>query len=275
MKIALVFDFDDTLCHDSTSAFLEYYGVNVQQFWNEKVAKLIDDGWDPIPAYMYQLIEESKKVPITKNLFKDFGNALPLHKGLDTFVKNLKHFIYPLYPDKKIELEFFIISSGIYDIVASCSLTYDIKQIWASQFHYNNKQEIEFPKQIISFTDKTRYLFYIQKGLLGDEFLNKPFEVNTLVKDVYIPFNQFIYVGDGYTDVPCFSLISKAGGKTFAVYDNEKPDSQKRAWGFLNDKRVSQIFEPNYEIGSELYNEILGSLMEIIDGKPLIRHLNS
>ena len=51
--IAVVFDFDDTLAPDTTSAFLEYWGEDLEDFWRHKVDKLLRAGWDPIPAYLY------------------------------------------------------------------------------------------------------------------------------------------------------------------------------------------------------------------------------
>ena len=51
--IAVIFDFDDTLATDSTSAFLKSIGVDVSDFWKYKVQQLIDsdsvapDKWHP------------------------------------------------------------------------------------------------------------------------------------------------------------------------------------------------------------------------------------
>ena len=39
-----------------------------------------------------------------------------------------------------------------------------------------------------------------------------------------------IYVGDGLTDVPCFSLIEKNGGLPFGVFDPRKQGSPKKAF---------------------------------------------
>ena len=55
--IAVVFDFDDTLAPDSTSSFLANLGIDVPAFWQDEVQPLVDIGWDPIPAYLYKMIE--------------------------------------------------------------------------------------------------------------------------------------------------------------------------------------------------------------------------
>ena len=49
--IAIIFDFDDTLVPDSTSGYLAQQGINVGDFWQHAVQPLINDDWDPVPAY--------------------------------------------------------------------------------------------------------------------------------------------------------------------------------------------------------------------------------
>ena len=55
-----VFDFDDTLAPDTSSSFLESLGVDVKDFWTKSVQRRIDTGWDPVPAYLYEMIQISR-----------------------------------------------------------------------------------------------------------------------------------------------------------------------------------------------------------------------
>ena len=65
--IAVIFDFDDTLAPDSTSGFLDNLGLDVPSFWQNRVQPLIDEGWDPIPAYLYMMLKVSgDEVPIDR-----------------------------------------------------------------------------------------------------------------------------------------------------------------------------------------------------------------
>ena len=111
-------------------------------------------------------------------------------------------------------------------------------------------------KKVVSFTDKTRYLFQIQKGIIGSESKGKPFAVNTRIPDekLRIPLDQMIFVGDGYTDIPCFSLIKKAGGVSIAVYNKNHTEKWENAYQFVADGRVSNLHSANYQEDSDLTN---------------------
>jgi hypothetical protein len=114
---------------------------------------------------------------------------------------------------------------------------------------------------IISFTEKTKYLFAINKGITYEESRKKPFAVNDFVapENRRIPFENMIYIGDGLTDVPCFSLLDKAGGKGFGVFEPKKKGDPKKAWEQLvMPRRVTTLVPPQY--GPE---DALGSLLRV------------
>ena len=54
--IAVILDFDDTLAPDSTSGYLGQCGIDVPRFWQHEVEPLLQDNWDPVPAYLYKMI---------------------------------------------------------------------------------------------------------------------------------------------------------------------------------------------------------------------------
>ena len=183
--IALIFDFDDTLASDSTSGFLDSIGVDTASFWKEDVDPLLSQqDWDPVPAYLYQMIRLSQSGrygPITQQRLKDWGARLELHDGVPTLFQRLRAAVRAEQP--QVQLEFYLISSGIGDVVRSTPIAHEFTEIWASEFVYGEDGGIMFPRRIVSFTDKTRYLFHIQKGIIGRDFRNKPFEVNRKVPE--------------------------------------------------------------------------------------------
>jgi len=255
--IALIFDFDDTLAPDSTSGFLDSIGVDTASFWKDNVGPLLSDqDWDPVPAYLYEMIELSRRKErglITQQRLREWGQTLPLHDGVTTLFQRLRAAVHAAHPN--VRLEFYLISSGIGDVVRHTPIAHEFTEIWASEFVYGADGGITFPRRIVSFTDKTRYLFHIQKGIIGPEFRNKPFEVNRKVPEnrLRVPFDQMVFVGDGYTDIPCFSLIRQAGGFAFGVWDPKHRDKRSRAWGFIEEGRVSNLNQARYGEDAELY----------------------
>ncbi|HEY9280868.1 MAG TPA: HAD family hydrolase [Eoetvoesiella sp.] len=255
--IALIFDFDDTLAPDSTSGFLTSMGVDAGHFWTQRVGPLLSEhDWDPVPAYLYEMIELSKSKEhglITRERLAQWGGSLPLHDGVETLFSRLRAVVRAEHP--QVRLEFYLISSGIGDVVRHTPIAHEFTDIWASEFTYGPDGGIHFPRRIVSFTDKTRYLFHIQKGIIGASSRNKPFEVNRKVEQdkLRVPFQQMIFVGDGYTDIPCFSLIRSAGGVAFGVWDPKHRDKRSRAWGFIQEGRVSNLNQARYDEQAELY----------------------
>jgi hypothetical protein len=57
-------------------------------------------------------------------------------------------------------------------------------------------------KRCVTFTEKTRHLFEINKGLQSKDTSSNPYLVNKFVppEERRIPFANMIYVGDGLTD---------------------------------------------------------------------------
>jgi hypothetical protein len=191
--IAVVFDFDDTLAPDSTSAFLHSLDLDVPRFWKKRVQPLMDDGWDPMPAYLYVMVQESNSRPagkrITKQLLANFGKKVEFYEGVSRVFSRLEKHARAVAA--AVSVEFYLISGGIGEILRSTKIAKNFKDMWACDFHYNKNGEIEFPRNVLSFTDKTRYLFHISKGLTGPQFHGKPFDVNKKVplQDLRVPFD--------------------------------------------------------------------------------------
>ena len=256
--IALVLDFDDTLAPDSTSGFLRTLDVDVGHFWGEHVQQLLDENWDPIPAYLWRMIELSNSRPegdrITREKLGAWGRQITFFEGVEELFDTLRAETKKVDPE--IDVEFYIISSGIGEILRTTSIFPQFKDVWACDFHYNDRGEIVYPRRVVSFTEKTRFLYHISKGLIGAKYKSKPFAVNERIDpDAYrIPFKQMIVVGDGHTDIPCFALIKRYGGYPFGVYDPDRPGRWGKAFGFVTDQRVVSLHTARYKPGDDLHN---------------------
>jgi phosphoserine phosphatase len=267
--IAVVFDFDDTLAPDTTSGFLRHAGMDdVPRFWLEEVAPLIESGWDPVPAYLHRMIESAQAGnlgALTQRAFEQWGHLAPLHPGTDTLFQRLRQTAREANP--RCNIEFYVISSGIGDVLRHTRIAHEFTDIWASEFHYDASGDACFPRRVVSFTDKTRYLFQIQKGLIGKTALGQPFAVNRRLtpQQIRIPLNRMIFVGDGYTDIPCFSLLRQHGGTPIAVYDPHHEEKWRNAYNFVRDGRVANLLSANYEAGSDLSNNLVMAVRAMAD----------
>jgi len=254
--IAVVFDFDDTLAPDTTSGYLQRHGIPPEDFWLREVNPLYADDWDPVPAYLHKMIEAAGqgRIPLTRDSLAAWGAEAPLHAGTDTIFARLRAVAEDANPN--VTLEFYVISSGIGDVLRHTRIAHEFKDIWSSEFHYGPDGNALFPKKIISFTDKTRYLFHIQKGLIGRQARGKPLEVNRKFEpgELRIPFSNMVFVGDGLTDVPCFSLLTKEKGLPIAVYDRNHVKKWAKAYEFIENRRVSSLHSADYREGSDLSN---------------------
>lgn len=256
--IAVVFDFDDTLAPDTTSAYLEWAGIaDVADFWLQEVAPLTRSGWDPVPAYFHAMIEAARRGacrPHTQTALAEFGRQAALHPGVPEVFERLRDTARDANPRARIE--FYVISSGIGDMLRATAVAPYCTAIWASELHYADDGAACFPRRMVSFTDKTRYLFHIQKGLVGAEADADPFAVNRRIppQRLRVPLQNMIFVGDGYTDIPCFSLLEQHGGTPIAVYDPQRRDKWQRAFDFVREGRVRALHSANYAPDSDLSN---------------------
>ena len=264
--IAIIFDFDDTLAPDSTSGYLDQCGIDVPRFWKEEVRPLMEtntasEEWDPVPAYLYKMIEKSaggEIEPITRERLARWGRELPLYPGVETIFARLREVAAAVNP--RVALEFYVVSSGIGEVLRNTDIAHEFKEIWASDFAYDDEGQIKFPRKVVSFTDKTRYIFHVQKGIFGPEYLGKPFEVNRKVDaaKLRVPINRMIMVGDGFTDIPCFSLVRQGQGIAIGVYgDPDDREKRSRAWGFIEDGRVSNLVPADYTEKSALTHSLV------------------
>jgi phosphoserine phosphatase len=263
-RVAVVFDFDGTIAPDSTSGFLRYRGADAERFWKVDVQARMNEGWDPVPAYLYELWKLSAASPITKSDFVDFGRVMSFYEGVPGLFERLENHASSAYPGMGVE--FYIISSGIGEILRATAIAGRFVDIWASDFHYDESGALEFPRNIVSFTDKTRYLFGLSKGFVGEGFLGKPFEVNRRIpfEEIRIPLDQIVFVGDGYTDVPCFHLVRKNGGIAIGVFEKGREKSGV-GLSLLEDDRVSDLVEADYREGSGLSGLLTGAVDSVAE----------
>lgn len=242
--IALVFDFDDTLTDDSTTALLASVGIDPKKFWGTEAKALLDAGWAPTPAYLKLLLDNvgagKPFGKLTNAKLREFGGTLKFYPGLPQIFKDLKKQVAK-HTASNPGIEFYVVSGGLQEVIGGSSIAKHLTAYWGCEFA-EERGEIRHLKNIVSFTEKTKYLFQINKGLVADK---NPYTVNEFVEPTQrrIPFENMIYVGDGLTDVPCFSLLKHFRGTSFGVFDATKKDSPKKGLGKTRGPRARDLDE--------------------------------
>jgi len=227
-KIAIIFDCDGTLCEDSTDFVLEKCGmseIDIKRFWRG-VNKMVKEGWDPPLAYMHKIIElvNSNKIrDLSNKKLREIGRELNFFPGVLRMFSDFQKLLgKEEFRDAGIKLEFYIISGGLEEVIKGSKIRRYMKDIFGCTFYENPESGlIMFPQRIVTFTEKTKFIFAINKGT--NRIREDPYQVNDVIEDPdrRIPLPNMIYVGDGPSDISCMSLIGKKGGRVFGL--NKKP----------------------------------------------------
>lgn len=262
--IALIFDFDDTLLPDSTTLLLESRGIDADRFWTVDAKALLDQGYDPAVAYLNLILENTGSGKPLGNLsiqdLRAFGATLDdkFFPGVKDLAADLRSMVAEIAKDVAVEL--YIVSGGLQDVIdGSAFVRETFEGTYGCMFGADDSGVLKRIKRSITFTEKTRYLFEINKGLTPADTLGNQYLVNKFVSEKArrIPFRNMIYVGDGLTDIPSFSLVQKNGGTAFGIFKPAVIASAKRAFlEFVKTDRVVSMHSPKFAA-----DEDLGSLL--------------
>lgn len=276
-RIAIAFDFDRTLIpDDSFHLLLKDSQLDVDDFIDNRVEPLFADGWDRYLAKAYCLVQESqqrKQNKITKNQLIELGKKLKLYDGVTEIFELLQQKVKEIDPE--IELEFYLISGGFADIARSTSIAKYFKRIWGCEFQYSDRGEVEFIKRQMTHTEKTRYLYYLSKGIDKENEKDLIYNYQDLPEEkIHIPLSQVIYVGDGSSDIPCFTVINQYGGIPLGVYAQDcTADEWKYLENISHSQKLSGLVPANYQENSKLIRSLVLAVDSI--GKRIaLRKLN-
>ena len=259
--IAVVADCDGTLAPDTTDQLLAHFNLRPEEFWPNEVEPLVKDGWDEHLAYMQKLIELSRKggplEGLTKDKLTEVASTLEFYPGIPEGLIALRDEIQrcPEFRDVGIRVEFYVVSAGIGDLLRASALARAAHRIWACDFAYDSEGRLSHLKNVISFTDKTRFLYLVHKGKVGEEYLNRQYVVNEPMdqEERPVPFENMVYIGDGPTDIPCMSLVATMGGYVMGILGKDKPH---KAWALGYGRRVNATVPPDFLEGGYGYDHL-------------------
>ena len=246
--LAIMYDFDKTLCTKDMQeyTFIPKVGLTPSDFWRESDELSSGKKMDRILAYMYLMLRKANAAnqPIKRDGFVELGKDLEFFPGVEDWFSRINS-----YGDEMgVKVEHYIISSGLREIIEGSSIFRHFKEVFACEFLYDVNEVAIWPKNAVNYTTKTQFLFRINKGILdisNDDDLNK----YTPEDERPVPFRNMIYIGDGYTDVPCMKLVKVNGGYSIAVY---KESEKEKVDDLLRYDRVDFLAAANYTEKSEL-----------------------
>ena len=276
--IAIVWDFDKTLVDGyMQDPIFKEYGVDASAFWKEVNAlpqKYKDEGVkiNPDTIYLNQFIKYVKQ-GIFKGLnnakLKGYGSLQKFYPGIPEIFKITKELLATdsICKEYNIRVEHYIVSTGFAEVIKGTSIMEYVEYIWGCELieHKleNGEKEISEIGYTIDNTTKTRALFEINKGINIVEGIN----VNSKLSDSQrrVDFRNMIYIADGPSDVPAFSVVKERGGATFAIYPKGNIKAFKQVEKLRQDGRIDMFAEADYSKDTTAYMWICNKIREFAE----------
>lgn len=287
--IAVIWDFDKTLIPGyMQDPLFEMYGVDSEQFWKE-VNSLPEEykkrgirvGKDTIYLnHILTCVQQGIFKDLSNNILNNLGAKLEFYNGIPEIFDVLKKIVSeePRYQEFSIHVEHYIVSTGLSEMIKGSKIYKYIDGIWGCEFieipvrsnldirvdETSEKSVISQIGYMIDNTSKTRAVFEINKGV------NKHpdrIDVNSKMekRDRRVPFENMIYIADGPSDVPVFSVVKQYHGKTFAIYPRGNYKAFKQMENLIRDERIDMYAEADYSEGTTAYMWLTENVKNIAD----------
>jgi hypothetical protein len=276
--IAIIWDFDKTLVDGyMQDPIFKEYGVDASAFWKEVNAlpqKYKEEGVkiNPDTIYLNQFINYVKQ-GVFKGLnnakLKGYGSLQKFYPGIPEIFKITKELLGDdsICKEYNIRVEHYIVSTGFAEVIKGTSIMEYVEYIWGCELieHIleNGEKEISEIGYTIDNTTKTRALFEINKGINIVEGIN----VNSKLSDSQrrVDFKNMIYIADGPSDVPAFSVVKERGGATFAIYPKGDIIAFKQVEKLRQDGRIDMFAEADYSKDTTAYMWICNKIREFAE----------
>lgn len=273
--IACVWDFDKTLIPGYMQApIFEEYNVDEELFWrevNSLPALYAQKGIRVSPETVYlnhllSFVKGGVMGGLSNAKLRQLGKRIKFSEGVLDFFDELRAVPESDEAFRKldIKLEHYIVSTGLAEMIKGSDIAPKVDGIFACEFieepfppYFTLQPEFDLNSlstqinqigAIVDNTIKTRFIYEINKGVNK----NQDIDVNAQMSpsDRRIPIENMIYVADGPSDVPVFSVVRNGGGKTFAVYAPENEAEFEQNDMLLQSGRIDSYGPCIYSKGS-------------------------
>ncbi|HIR99399.1 MAG TPA: haloacid dehalogenase-like hydrolase [Candidatus Coproplasma avistercoris] len=226
--------------------FIQSVGADVNEFWKQSNEFAINNDMDMNLAYMLAMVKRARgKFYVTREALKSYGAKIKLYEGAEGWFDRITGY----GRQRGIAVEHYVISSGIKEMIEGTAVAGKFRKIYASSFAYDEYGAPEWPAQTINYTNKTQFLFRIEKGCLD---INDHEGVNRYIppEKLRVPLRNMVYIGDSDTDIPCMKLVNSSGGHAIGVYDPE--GSKDKVYRLMANNRIRYYAPADYREGSRL-----------------------
>lgn len=246
--VAICYDFDKTLSPDDMQAqgYIQSVGYDVAQFWKDTNDFAEQNDMDVNLAYMFKMVQEAEgKLIFNRDKLAEYGSKVKVFPGVESWFERIREY----GRQKGVIVEHYIISSGLREMIEGTAMADSFTRIYANSFFYNEKGIAQWPALVVNYTNKTQFLFRIEKGVLD---INDP-GVNEFYnpEDLRVPFRNMVYIGDSDTDIPCMRLVNSLGGHSIGVYNPETKDKTK-VYKMIRDNRIKYFAAADYNEDTEI-----------------------
>ena len=241
---------------------MENLELDPKEFWKEHEDR-IKMGWDPPLSYLNLLLDKTCSPDVKDlrvELLKEVGKAVRFYPGALDFAKGIREQLSKelKYQEANVTVEWYIVSSGIESILRATKLRDIADEIFGCEFHFDDSGRAIAVKRSVSFTEKTKFIYAINKGVFGTELRRDPYRVNASVEQGgrRIPFRNMIYIGDGPSDIPCFSMVRHFGGQSIGVIPPDD-STYRNPYQLTQGGRITAgPYTADYQIDTDLFKMI-------------------
>lgn len=272
--IAVIWDCDKTLIDGyMQDPIFKKYGVDAHDFWEEvnEIPSMYKEQGIRVNAdtyYLNHFIHCAKNgifPGLNNQMLRDFGKEQKFYPGIpEIFAKTKKMFRDdPSYSEYGIQVEHYIVSTGFAEIIRGSALAPFVEDIWGCELieseDENGNKVISEVVYTIDNTTKTRAIFEINKGNEVEVNAKIPKELRR------VRFENMIYIADGPSDIPAFSVVKQNGGATFAIYPKGDLRAMQQVEQMRSDGRVDMYAEADYSEQTTANMWITSRIQQIAD----------
>ena len=272
--IAIIWDFDETMTPEPMQKVLfDAYGQDSKSFWGEvnrlpaeykkKGCKQVSDTLVYL-NHILDYVEEGRFKDLSNDKLKELGKGIKFYPGLVELLEYLKEIVKkPPYTRYGLNLEHYVVSTGLRKLIEGSDVAPSLTDIWGCEFIENENKQIERVAYVLHDTTKTRAVFEINKGVNIDSNI----QVNDFIEEEQrrVPIEHMIYIADGPSDVPVFSVVNKHNGRTLGVYNPDSEKKYKDVFHLSNNNRINNMEKADYRLDEPAARWLETTVREIAD----------